>query len=251
MSRKYPQADIKILYGRAAARCAFDHCRHELVLEETVTDKTKQIGKIAHIVAHSECGPRSDSCYPKDKLDSYENWVLLCPTCHDTIDAQDGKYGPHFLRNLKSDHEQWVRETLDDAMSQIGFAELEVAIRGIVQQNVPQVTEFLVIPPDEKIAKNQLSDASRKLLVMGLMQSKEVKQYLQDMEQLDAGFIDRLVNGFKSKYIDLSGDEQLNSDAIFETLLNFACGNASDFATRAAGLALLSHLFETCEVFEK
>lgn len=251
MSRKYPQADIKILYGRAAARCAFSHCRHELVLEETYTDNPKQIGKIAHIVAHSEGGPRSDSSYPKDNLDSYENWILLCPTCHDTVDAQERKYDIHYLRDLKSDHEQWVQETLDYAMSQIGFAELDVAIRGIAQQSTPQLAEFSVISPDEKIAKNQLSDTSRKLLVMGLMQSKEVKQYLQDMERLDAGFIDRLVAGFKSKYIDLSSDEQINSDVIFETLLNFACGNASDFATRAAGLALLSHLFETCEVFEK
>lgn len=251
MSRKYPQADIKILYGRAAARCAFSHCQRKLVLEETTMDETKQIGKIAHIVAHSEGGPRFDPSYPKEKLDSYENWVLLCPTCHDIVDAQEGKYDVPFLRDLKSAHEQWVQDTLDDAMTQIGFAELEVAIRGIAQQSAPQVAEFLVIPPDEKIAKNQLSDASRKLLVMGLMQSKEVKQYLQDMERLDAGFVDRLVAGFKSKYMDLSGDEQLNSDAIFETLLSFACGNASDFVIRAAGLALLSHLFETCEVFEK
>ena len=250
MSRKYPQKDIKILYGQAAARCAFSHCR-ELVLEETATDKTKQIGKIAHIVAHSENGPRFDPSYPKDRLDSYENWVLLCPTCHDTIDAQEGKYDIHFLRDLKLTHEQWVQETLGDAMTQISFAELEVAIRGIAQKSTPQVTEFLVIPPDEKIAKNKLSDASRKLLIMGLMQSKEVKQYLQDMERLNDGFINRLVAGFKSKYIALSGDEQLNSDAIFETLRSFACGNASDFATCAAGLALLSHLFETCEVFEK
>lgn len=251
MSRRYPLADIKILYGRAAARCAFIHCREELVLEETATDKTKQIGKIAHIVAHSEGGPRFDQSYAQDKLDSYENWVLLCPTCHDTVDTQEGEYDVHFLRDLKSDHEQWVQETLDDTMSQIGFAELEVAIRGIAQQSAPQVAEFSVIPPDEKIAKNQLSNASRKLLAMGLMQSKEVKQYMQDMERIDAGFIDSLVAGFKSKYMELSDDDQLNGDAVFETLLSFACGNASDFATRAAGLALLSHLFETCEVFEK
>ena len=251
MSRKYPQADIKILYGRAAARCAFSHCRQELVLEETAAKKTKQIGKIAHIIAHSEHGPRSDSSYPKDKLDTYENWILLCPTCHDTVDAQDGTYNVKALHDLKGTHEQWVRETLDDAMSQIGFAELEVAIRGIAQQGIKQVAEFTVIPPDEKIAKNQLSDTTRKLLIMGLMQGDEVKQYMQEMERIDEGFVDELVGGFKDKYLKLLGEDQLSGDAIFETLLNFACNNASDFPTRAAGLALLAHLFETCEVFEK
>ena len=69
MNRKYPQGDVKNLYGLAAARCAFPDCRKLLVLEGTNTDKTKQIGKIAHIVAHSENGPRSDSSYPKNKLE--------------------------------------------------------------------------------------------------------------------------------------------------------------------------------------
>ncbi len=251
MIRKYPQADIKILYGQAAARCAFSHCQQKLVLEETATNKTKQIGKIAHIIAHSENGPRSDPSYPKDKLDTYENWVLLCPTCHDTVDAQEGAYNVQSLLDLKKMHEQWVHDTLDDAMSQIGFAELEVAVRGIEQQSTKQVVEFTVIPPDEKIAKNKLSDATRKLLIMGLMQGDEVKQYMQNMEKINAGFVDKLVGGFKDKYVDLLVEDQLSSDAIFETLLNFACNNASDFSTRAAGLALLAHLFETCEVFEK
>ena len=250
MSRKYPQADIKILYGRAAARCAFPSCRQLLVLERTATDETKQIGKIAHIIAHSEQGPRSDISYPSDKLDAYENWILLCPTCHDTVDAQEGKYDIQTLRDLKKAHEKWVRETLSDAMSQISFAELDIARQGIVRQGTKPVSEFKVIPPDEKIIKNQLSDSTRKLLIMGLMQSNEVKHYMLEMEKIDEGFVEKLVSGFKEKYLELSGDKQLRGDAIFEILLNFACSHASDFPSRAAGLALLAHLFETCEVFE-
>lgn len=250
MTRKYPLPDLKILYGRAAGRCAFTHCRQELVLEETATDKTKQIGKIAHIVAHSAGGPRHDPSYPADELDAYENWVLLCPTCHDTVDAHEGKYSVQVLRDIKSIHEQWVRDTLSDAMPQVGFAELEVAVKGIAQQSAADMTEFSVIPPDKKITKNQLSDVTRKLLVMGLMQSVQVKKYLEAMEQIHDGFASRLVGGFKSKYTELSVGNQSSSDAVFESILSFACSNATDFATRAAGLALLSHLFETCEVFK-
>ena len=251
MTRKYPQSDIKILYGLAAARCAFPKCRHELVLEGTSADKTKQIGKIAHIVAHSQGGPRSDPAYPQYKLDSYENWLLLCPTCHDTVDAHDGKYDVQFLRNLKTGHERWVQETLNDSMSEITFAELDVAIRGIAQQEAAKTVGFTVITPDEKISKNQLSDATRAMIAMGLMQGSQVKAYLESIEQLDSGFVDRLVAGFKEKYIQLVNDAQLNSDAIFEDLLDFSSGSATGFRARAAGLSLLAHLFETCEVFEK
>jgi len=252
MTRKYPIADVKILYGLAAARCAFPSCRKEVVLEGIATDKTKQIGKIAHIVAHSGGGPRSDPNYPKEKLDTYENWVLLCPTCHDTVDAQENQYTVEHLQNLKADHEKWVQDTLNDTMSEVTFAELEVAVKGIAaQQGTRPADGFGVITPDEKIERNRLSDASRSMIAMGLMQGSQVKTYLEKVEQVDAGFVERLVSGFQEKYKTLVEDKSLNSDAVFEELLNYASGNGVDFKIRAAGLALLAHLFETCEVFEK
>lgn len=250
MSRKYPIPDMKILYGRAAGRCAFPNCRIELVLEKTSKDKTKQIGKIAHIVAHSSSGPRSDPSYPSDKLDTYENWILLCPTCHDTVDAQEHKYDVTSLRKLKSEHEVWVSDLLGDAMSNVEFAELEVAVRSIVSQDSSGAVEFTVIPPDEKIAKNALSDVTRNLLVMGLMRGSEVSQYLTEIDKIDAGFVDRLISGFKVKYIELVKSGFVG-DALFNALFDFATSGSTDFKVQAAGLALLSHLFETCEVFEK
>lgn len=252
MSRKYPLADVKILYGLGAARCAFPQCREDVVLDGTTLDKAKQIGKIAHIVAHSDGGPRSNLNYPKEKLDTYDNWILLCPTCHDIIDAQENQYTVKFLRKLKTDHEKWVQDTLNETMSEITFAELEVAVKGIASRQISKPTnEFTIIPPDEKIKKNQLSTVSREMIAMGLMQGDQVKSYLENTEQVDAGFIDRLIGGFKIKYRTLTANIELTNDAVFEGLLDFASANGTNFKTRAAGLALLAHLFETCEVFEK
>ena len=107
-TRKYPQADVKILYAKAAGRCSFSSCRKDVVLEKFENDKSKQIGKIAHIVAHSSDGPRGDSSYPTAKLDTYENWILLCSTCHDTIDAQEKKYTVAYLRQIKEEHTAWI-----------------------------------------------------------------------------------------------------------------------------------------------
>ncbi len=75
--RTYPPKDVKIPYGRAAGRCAVSNCRKELILDGTEHDDTKQIGIIAHIVGHSDDGPRGDPGYPREKLDTYENWILL------------------------------------------------------------------------------------------------------------------------------------------------------------------------------
>lgn len=72
-SRQYLPQDVKILYGRAAGRCSLPDCRVDVTLPETASDGIKQIGKIAHIVGHSDKGPRGDAAYPKEKLDTIEN----------------------------------------------------------------------------------------------------------------------------------------------------------------------------------
>ncbi|MHB8137851.1 MAG: hypothetical protein ACYDGO_05620, partial [Smithellaceae bacterium] len=54
-----------------------------------------------------------DDKYPKDKVDKYENLVLMCSVHHKVIDDQPGYYTVESLNNIKKDHEKWVRESLD------------------------------------------------------------------------------------------------------------------------------------------
>lgn len=75
-----------------------------LLLNLKRTAGKKQIGKIAHIVAHSDSGPRADSSYPKEKRDTYENWILLCGIHHDLVDALDSDYTVTDLREMKRKH---------------------------------------------------------------------------------------------------------------------------------------------------
>lgn len=248
--RKYPDSDVKLLYGRAAVRCAFPDCRKLLTLEKTSKDPHRQLGKIAHIVAHGKKGPRADGRYPKKKLDTYANWVLLCPTCHDKVDLQPGSYSTAYLRKLKEEHETWVDDCLGKAVPAFGFAELEMAVKGIARSGSQSSASFSALTPDQKIAKNKLTIAVRDLLAMGLMRGGVVTNYLSTMDQIDSGFGDRISAGFRLKYKTLFGSG-LRGDALFHELHTFASGGSDDFTIRAAGLALLSHLFELCEVFEK
>lgn len=57
-------------------------CKTKIVLNATENDGVAQIGEIAHIIGSSEYGPRGDGNFPEDKLDDYENLILLCPSCH-------------------------------------------------------------------------------------------------------------------------------------------------------------------------
>lgn len=112
MTRRYPLGDVKILWALAAGRCCFPGCRDVCIVAATTYDRTAALGDIAHIVAHSPTGPRADAAFPKDALDTYENWVLLCPTHHRLVDAQANSYTAATLRHWKATHEAWVADQL-------------------------------------------------------------------------------------------------------------------------------------------
>jgi len=93
-----------------------------------------------------------------------------------------------------------------------------------------------------------LSSSTERLITMGLTQVKQVEKFIDDSPDINFG--DRLKSGFVSEYekLKLGG---LNGDDLFIALLEFAQGSNNDLKLRAAGLAVLVYLFESCEVFEK
>lgn len=250
MSRKYPITDIKVLYGLAAERCSFPDCKRELVIKNESGER-KQVGKIAHIIAHSRNGPRADASYSDEKRDTYDNWILLCGTHHDMIDVMSGMYSVEILRNMKVEHESWVKNSLTLEVMGVGFAELEVAANAILSSEPTVINDsFAVTPPFQKMKKNNLMETTHHLLTMGLSRSPEVGRYIEAQSKLDSGYPERLKAGFRKEYNRLIGEE-ICSDPLFQSMLVFASGNSRNFKRQAAGLVILSHLFEICEVFEK
>jgi hypothetical protein len=104
--------DRKLLWGRAANRCAY--CHAELVVDATVEDRESIVGDEAHIVSESPVGPRGEEAERSD-LDSYPNAILLCKVHHKMVDDQPKEYPSERLRRMKESHENWVRSTLSDA----------------------------------------------------------------------------------------------------------------------------------------
>ena len=104
------QKDIKLLWGRAANRCAI--CRNELSENKAAIAGQFPIGEQAHIVAEQENGPRGQSLLTSDERNSYHNLILLCPTHHKIIDKNTEDYPVERLHILKSQHELWVQKSL-------------------------------------------------------------------------------------------------------------------------------------------
>src|SRR5690606_32026855 len=129
--------------------------------------------------------------------------------------------------------------------------ELEIAAKALASgKHSSNGDSFEVIPPEEKINKNGLSDTVRSDIAMGLSKSYEVERFLANMAtNVDEDFPERLKSGFKEKYLELKAT--LSGDELFASMLEFAQAGQKGFRQQAAGLAILSHLFHLCEVFEK
>lgn len=252
MSASYP---TKIFLAMKSGNiCAMKTCRISLTSEGEDSDPSV-IGEAAHIYGENpgiKTNPPS-ARYREDMTDvernHYDNLIYLCPTCHTKIDKQEADYPAEKLIQLKAEHESWVEEQLDNGMSDVTFAELDVAAKAIASGQHSNDGDLHVLPPDEKISKNSLGAVSRSYISMGLSRSSEVSKFLSQMSQIDDQFPIRLRDGFQQKYLELK--QILSGDELFMGMLEFSQSGQHNFKQQAAGLALLSHLFHLCEVFEK
>lgn len=259
MTRYYPLRDLKLLFGKAGWYCAFPGCRSRLLAKATAVDDEEVLAFIAHIVAHSDTGPRADTSFPAEQRDRYPNLVLLCGHHHTLVDKQDSEYTIQQLRDWKDDLEAWVEERLTEGMREIRFPELEVVCKAIVSNGrVLPSTALTAVPPTAKMTHNDLTEKCDYRMTLGLMQAPQVQDYLERMaSEFDPKFPKRLRQGFVAEYEQLRADG-VNGDALFFAMHDFAAESAIDvtdgaserFDLKAASLAVLCHLFQVCDVFE-
>ncbi|TXF99984.1 HNH endonuclease [Massilia arenae] len=129
---------IKLLWGRAAQRCAI--CQSELTADgETAGADSYVLGEQAHIAGENPGSARYDVTLSPTYVNSYANLILLCRNHHGEVDKNEDAWPPSRLHKLKADHESWVRtqfqnlnnvfrhrdlRTLEDLMSNVYTADL-------------------------------------------------------------------------------------------------------------------------------
>ena len=250
-TRNYSQKTLKILFALSGNQCAEPGCTEPIIALSTNASPALVVGQIAHIFAISEDGPRGKAGLTEKELNQVSNLILLCPTHHVKVDGQYETYPSTMLTEWKTKHEKKYGETISASISDLGYAELEVAARSLISASASvQPSSLAIIPPQEKIDKNGLGPASIMLLSMGAAKSREVEEMLINSAQLDPAFPDRLCAGFVARYrtgqvANLTGDE------IFMDLYEWAGGAGSDKGREAASLCIIAHLFIICDIFEK
>lgn len=107
--RDVKESTRRLLYAKSGNMCAMYGCTNALVHANTAN-----ISEICHIEAVNENGARYNDSLSDEYVNSYENLVLLCPTCHDIMDNKlnENIYTVDYIKRMKEVHEQQVQEAL-------------------------------------------------------------------------------------------------------------------------------------------
>ena len=248
--RYYTPADLALLWSSSGGLCGFPECPVICVQPANDNDPSATIGRIAHIEAHSDSGPRANPNLPHQDRDLYENLILLCATHHALVDAQANTYTIEMLRTWKTAQEARYSDFLAKAMPHITFAELEAITNVLVNGEQLPLSPITVIPPQDKMARNGLTGQSILWFNMGLLQIQQVEDYVETMGSVDRTFVRRLTSGFIGEY-QQQRRAGLQGDALFAAMFRFSTHGRTEFQYQSAGLAVLVYLFERCEVFEQ
>lgn len=97
------QTEQKILFAKSWNLCAFPKCDAPVIAEDG--GESKPLAEMAHMIARSDDGPRSDSTLALKDRNKAANLILLCPTHHTLVDKFEHQYNVHVLREMKLKHE--------------------------------------------------------------------------------------------------------------------------------------------------
>jgi hypothetical protein len=100
----------KLLWARSGGLCAIS--RAALAHDAGAAGDHTIVGEECHIHSPQVSGPRHDPCLPADRVDEYDNLILLSRDWHKIVDDQPGIYPADRLRVLRSEHERWVKARL-------------------------------------------------------------------------------------------------------------------------------------------
>jgi hypothetical protein len=240
---------IKVLWGIAAI-CARPGCGTRLVQEKTAQDPEAPIGEMAHIAAFSPGGPRHDPAMTPAEIDSADNLILLCPTDHTIVDAQDSTYTTAELRDWKTKHDAFIVDMIGARIRAVGFQALEDVTQGLLAIPVPPLQSLsLPLRPEEKLALNGLTARVSAILNNGYLRFEDVQSFVSKTEAVQPGYGQALAEGFRTRYRELV-EQGLTGDAVFFELAEWSAAGNVGFDRKAAGVAVLTYLFHVCEVFE-
>ena len=259
-SRYCSPATLKKLYALSLNRCYNPDCNTNICINKN--GKYENIGQIAHIIAHSEKGPRANPNISEKESYDFYNLILLCPNCHAKIDGLAEEYPIDLLL-------QWKTKRESEAISQKineNNGVLEIAIEHIANMDVDNL---------DYDNNTEIFDINNKILYNNLKHNKiyinEYKVYYgkidaiyKELENFNSFKKTKLLRKIRQFYIDeikenYNGTNDINiirenSDNIFDNVkerIENCLSNVEEDDVYIALPIILVDAFIRCKILEE
>jgi len=212
----------RALWASPAGYCQNPGCRADLIRLFENGDVTN-LDELAHVVARKEEGPRGRDILAGSR-DTFENVVILCPTCHTLVDKNPDKYPAHLLLKWKAEHIAIIQNAFASLFKT--RRELGKHVHRILRRNKAIFDEYG--PHSQAAAKNPMSDAARawqRLLLSDILpNNRELVMMLRRNERLletnELEIMERFrIHAEALEYNHISGDTN-SSAPIFPREIN-------------------------------
>lgn len=104
------EKDKKAIWGLSGALCNL--CEVFCIETSEKSSLSVLVGEVAHIEGENKGSARFREAMSSEEKNSIPNLLLLCPNCHTKVDGNEKKYTVGFLKKLKNNHENKVRNSL-------------------------------------------------------------------------------------------------------------------------------------------
>jgi hypothetical protein len=240
----------KIVALRSGGLCAFPGCARLLITSETDHDEARVSGQIAHIAGEKPGSPRYDERMTDAERNAAPNLIFLCREHHGDIDNQPATYPIHQLSEWKADHEKRVERALLRELAQLNFDELAQVCNAYVSNLAHQAEaiDLTLTAIQNKVRLNDLVEVEDDVK-LGLSRASVVRAFITQQSKVDPRFYEKLKYGFGALYADYRY-RGLSPTETYLELVEYARRHTA-CRSNAPALAIVSSLFEACDIFER
>lgn len=242
----------RVVISESGGHCVNPDCRASLKVQEGSLSST-WLGECAHIHGERDGAERFDPRLSVEERNADGNLIALCPTCHTKIDKPGAaeRYTVSMLRRWKEARRDEVHGRAAQRVMDVGFSELQRVVRALVSGGFQEAgdEDTTVVPAQEKITYNHLSEATRNLIARGLARQPEVVRYLAHERRVHPDITSIIRDSIVATYRRCRA--RASGDALFRMVWSeVAAGQYSD-NDHAAALVVTCYFFEACDIFER
>lgn len=251
MSSNIPSRVREAIIAEAGGLCVNPNCRRQLT-----TNFAVYFGEAAHIRAKRPGGQRHIADWSKEELDSAENLMPLCPSCHRIIDKPEGakQYTDDVLDGW------WTLRRLEQSQRAVPQATrvqreyIDRIVEGIVSLAAEDSLntspdDMILVNVTRKIEINQLSEAITNEIRWALSQQQHVDEYFNVQRRFHVNIQEQARHAVVSQYNIQSTN--LFNDRLFSALIHWAMQGQTEERFRQAATVLITYFFERCDIFER